>query len=66
MERRVEFTKAFLSNNNVVQSVEVKLPNSLMICPTASLYLLEKLYTTPLNEGELFDFDILLKKFELS
>ena len=35
-------TKAFTSNDNVVQSVEVKLPNSLMIRSTASLCLLEK------------------------
>ena len=34
-------TKVFPSNDNVVRSVKVKLPNSLMIRPTTSLCLLE-------------------------
>ena len=29
-------TKFFLSNENVVRSVEVKLPNSLLVCPAES------------------------------
>ena len=39
-----QITKVFPSNNSVVRSVEVKLLNSLMICPTASLCLPKKSY----------------------
>ena len=37
----LRITKAFPSNDNVLRLVEEKLPNSFMIRPTASLYLLE-------------------------
>ena len=50
-------TKVFPSNDNVVRSAEVKLPNSSMILPSYSIFMHARKVTlnpTPYEEEELF------------
>ena len=62
-----QITKVFPSNDNVLQSIEMKRPSSLMIRPTTSLFMLARkvaLNPTPYEEGECFDMKVTLIFYE--